>query len=74
MKKILRRLVIFFLFVVLMPSCDKVKDCKICKVETDNNGTITYGTGIPTCGDALAKREAEDPKTIGNITTRWVCE
>ena len=73
MKKILRRLAIFLLFAALIPSCNLLEDCKNCKLETNNNGTITYGTGLPTCGDALADREAEDPVTVGNTTTRWVC-
>ena len=74
MKKFLRLLVVVFLFAALVPSCDLLEDCKTCKLETNDNGVITYGTGVPTCGDALADREAEDPVTVGDVTTRWVCE
>jgi hypothetical protein len=74
MKKLLRRLAIILLFASLIPSCKQLEDCKSCKIETNNDGVITYNTGVPTCGDALKKREAEDPVTTGKITTRWVCE
>ena len=74
MKKILRRLMILLVFASLIPSCNLLEDCKTCKIETNDNGVITYGTGVPTCGDALKDREAEDPVDIGgNVITRWVC-
>jgi|OpeIllAssembly_1097287.scaffolds.fasta_scaffold606910_2 hypothetical protein len=74
MKKFFRRLAMLLFFTALIPSCDLLEDCKTCKLKTDDNGTITYGSGIETCGDALAEREAEEPVTVGNVTTSWVCE
>ncbi len=74
MNKLLRRLAMLLFLAALVPSCNLLEDCKTCKLKTDDNGTITYGTGVPTCGDALSDREAEDPVTFGNVTTSWVCE
>ena len=73
MKNVIRRLLILLVIASLIPSCNLLEDCKTCKLETNDNGDVSYGTGVPTCGDALADREAEDPVTIGDVTTRWVC-
>jgi hypothetical protein len=74
MKNLIRRVFIFLLFAAFIPSCSLFEDCKTCKLVTDDGTNITKGTGIPTCGDKLAEREAEDPTTIGNTTTYWECE
>ena len=71
--KFLRRLAVYSFFILFIVSCDPDEDCKICKLVTDNCGTITKGIGIPTCGDALAEREAEEPVTVGCVTTYWEC-
>jgi hypothetical protein len=73
MKKILRRLSVFLLLAAFIPSCNLLEDCKTCKMVTETNGSKTYGTGIPTCGDELDKRMSDDPVTINGTTTYWEC-
>ena len=76
MKNLFRRAIIILLFATSIPSCDLLEDCKSCYQEENDNGTITkLTTGISTCGDALADREAEDPIDLGGgVTTYWVCK
>jgi hypothetical protein len=75
MKKLLRRLSLLLFLTALIPSCDLLEDCKTCHTETWENGTMTSSTtGILTCGDQLSQRESEDPVTVGDKTTYWVCE
>jgi len=73
MKKILYRVAVIFLFFSLIPACDQLGDCKNCHKVTDDNGVVTYGNDILTCGSQLTDRENSDPVTIGNTTTYWEC-
>jgi len=74
MKTFLPRIGTFFLLAALIPSCELLDDCKSCRIVTNDNGTLSYGTSLTYCGDKLAEIEAEDPETIGNTTTYWECE
>jgi len=74
MKKILRRLIIIALVGAFVPSCNLFEDCKTCYYEVNDNGSITRGPGVSTCGDALEDRESEEPVVIGNKSSYWVCE
>ncbi len=74
MKKIMRRVAIVLFFVAIIPSCNLEDDCKICTRVKNDGGIITREIGIPTCGDALAEREAEEPVTINGVTTYWECK
>ncbi len=59
----------FFLY-----SCQE--DCKDCKsVTTDATGdVIQEGTTKEYCDQDLEQKENEPPVTIGDQTTKWVCE
>ncbi len=71
-----------YLFVLLfssfalisMNSC--TKDCKDCKsVTTDTQGNVIQeGSSSQYCDDALDNKENEEPVTVGDQTTKWVCE
>ncbi len=74
MKK--RNLLISALFVFtlgLLPGCDLLEECGTCKLIRDDNGSITEGTPLPLCGDALADKQDQAPVTVGNITTYFEC-
>jgi len=65
-------LLTFFIFALI--SCQK--DCKDCKsVTTDQNGNVIQeGTAKEYCDQDLEQKENEPPVTIGDQTTKWVCE
>jgi len=56
-------------------SCEGLELCKFCKlVSTDSsNGEVIEGSEIEYCGAKLIAIEAVGPKTVGTITTRYVC-
>jgi hypothetical protein len=73
MKNIFILLISILLFTLL--ACKK--DCKNChSVTTDNNTgkVIQEGEVKEYCGDELDKKENEPPSTVGDQTTKWVCE
>jgi len=73
MKKYGRKAFLILFVLALVPSCEKL-DCKSCSYVTYDNGTYVSETpSIPYCGDALAKKEAESPVTVGTRTTRVEC-
>lgn len=47
--------------------------CGVCELITNDNGTISYGTPVPYCGEQLFDKEESSPVTIGGITTYWNC-
>ena len=57
-------------------SCALDEDCKNCRaVTTDANGDIISETSAAEyCGDALELKENEESVTVGDETTKWVCE
>lgn len=73
MKKTFYRTAVILFLISLVPSCDQLGNCKNCHKVTNDNGVITKGNDILTCGSQLDSRENEDPVTIGNTTTYWEC-
>lgn len=73
MKKIWK--IFFFLLfaVAVIPSCELLADCKTCRLITNDNGSISEGSGILFCGPELEERENSTPKKEGNITSYWEC-
>ena len=59
---------------ISMSSC--TKDCKDCKsVTTDAQGNVIQeGSTSQYCDDALDDKENQEPVTVGDNTTKWVCE
>jgi len=73
MKKVAKISLALLFLAAIVPSCELLEDCATCKLITNNNGSITEGTGILYCGEALAEKENAAPVTIGNITTYYEC-
>jgi len=72
-RKILLGAVILFTLGFLH-ACDLIDECGNCKMATEQaNGTTTYGSALPFCGDDLADRQNQSPVTVGGVTTYWVC-
>ncbi len=69
-KSILKVLTLTFLICLAVTSCEILEDCKTCEPVTNNNGTITTGPGILTCGDDLERKESENV-TVGNNTSSY---
>lgn len=68
-------LLLFASFALIsMSSC--TKDCKECKsVTTDAQGNVIQeGSSSQYCDEALDNKENEQPVTVGDQTTKWVCE
>lgn len=71
----MKNLFIFLFFsIFVFYSCQE--DCKDCKsVTTDNNGNVIQeGTPKEYCDQDLEQKENDPPVTIGDQTTKWVCE
>ncbi len=66
----------FLLVLALFALVSCQKDCKDCKsVTTDQNGNIIQeGTAKEYCDEELEQKEQEEPSTVGDQTTKWVCE
>jgi hypothetical protein len=59
---------------ILGDSCSKDSTCKKCKINTYVNGTLTSeGEAVEYCGSELDKIEAKEPVTVGDETTKYVC-
>jgi hypothetical protein len=59
---------------VLLPACELVEKCGTCELVTVSaDGTKTYGTPLPYCGDALKEKQNAPPVTVGGVTTYWEC-
>jgi hypothetical protein len=56
-------------------SCEDLEKCKYCRlVSTDSsNGEVTEGFETEYCGAKLVAIEAIGPKTVGTVTTEYVC-
>lgn len=60
----------FFVFISCLEDC---ADCR--EVTRDSGGTIvSEGSATNYCGAELDEKEAEDPVTIGDLTTRVECD
>ena len=64
------------LMTVCLTSCVPDETCKKCRaVTSDKNGTVlSETTPSEYCGDGLTEKENAAPVTIGDETTKWVCE
>lgn len=76
----MRRKILFtalFVFITwAATSCEDLMQCKKCRlVSTDLiTGEVTYDPNeTEYCGTSLAAIEATPPKTVGNVTTEYVC-
>ena len=72
---IMKQLVILFFLSVAFFAC--TKDCKNCKSVTTNlsgDSTIQEGSTNKYCDTDLDKKQSEEPVTVGNQTTKWVCQ
>lgn len=74
-KKVLFRLSLLAALVVMSVSVDSCSNtCKTCStVEYENGSIINQGTGTEYCGTDLIKEEAIPDVTVGDITTKVVC-
>ena len=56
-------------------SCEGLEQCLFCKlVSTDSsNGEVTEGFETEYCGARLIAIQAVGPKTVGTVTTEYVC-
>jgi len=72
----MKKLFYFFIVYIYFTLASCTKDCKYCKsVTTDANGNlIQEGTAKEYCDEELEKKENEEPSTVGDQTTKWVCE
>lgn len=72
-----RNLLLPFIFLSVMgllPACDLLEECGTCELVTENaDGSVTNGTPLPFCGDALAEKKNSSPVTVGGVTTYWDC-
>ncbi|MCX7862955.1 MAG: hypothetical protein N2449_08165 [Bacteroidales bacterium] len=70
----IRSLLLFLFIIFVISACQK--DCKDCKsVTTDANGNVIQeGQANEYCDADLEQKENEPPVTIGDQTTKWVCE
>lgn len=69
-----RLIILAFFAAFLFSACQQ--DCKDCKsVTTDANGNVIQeGQAKEYCDTDLEAKENEPPVTIGDQTTKWVCE
>lgn len=57
-----------------IPACNLIEECGTCELVTEQaDGTTSYGTPLPFCGDDLKEKEDASPVTIGGVTTYWNC-
>jgi hypothetical protein len=58
----------------IIPGCDLLEECGTCELVTvASDGTTTYGTPLPYCGEALEEKQNSSPVTVGGTTTYWEC-
>ncbi|NLA48128.1 MAG: hypothetical protein GX876_01560 [Bacteroidales bacterium] len=76
----MKRKILFSILLVLISwaftSCEDMIQCKKCRlVSTDHNtGEISYDPNeTEYCGTALAVIQATPAKTMGNVTTKYIC-
>ena len=74
MKKLLTILFAVAFIGTMTMSCQE--DCKNCKTKETNNttGVVTEGSSSEYCDEQLEQVENEEPATVGDITSTWVCE
>lgn len=74
-----RRILYTALFIFIswaVTSCEDLMQCKKCRlVSTDKlTGQVTYDPNeTEYCGAYLITIESTPPKTVGNVTTEYVC-
>ena len=76
MKRLIIILSVVFIGAIVMSSCEE-DDCKMCREVTYNSdGTVFEDNNTPEeyCETELDEIEDQEPVTIGDLTTRWVCE
>lgn len=75
MKRVFVIAIIFFAGLSFF-SCELEDDCAMCKeVTTDADGNVVEEKdAVEYCGTALDEIEAQEPVTIGGLTTQWECE
>lgn len=76
MKYLFYFIVLLFVYFALIPLNSCTKDCKYCKsVTTDSLGNVIQeGQLNEYCDEALEEKENQEPVTVGDLTTKWVCE
>jgi hypothetical protein len=74
MKKFYSILVAVIFISAFTVSC--AEDCKNCKTRTTNSSTseVVEGTASEYCDEDLETVENEEPTTVGDVTSTWVCE
>jgi len=75
MKKILLFTLVSLFAIFITTSC--TKDCKKCRyVKTNdvNGNVVDEGSSSEYCDTQLDEKENETPSTVGDYTTKWVCE
>jgi hypothetical protein len=71
----MKQLVILFFLSVAFYACTKdCKDCKSVTINNPNDSIIQEGSTNKYCDTDLDKKESEEPVTVGNLTTKWVCQ
>ncbi len=58
-----------------LQACDLLEECGTCEFVTEQaDGTETIGSPIPSCGEDLADKEEQLPRTDAGVTTYWNCD
>ncbi len=71
MKQILIALLLTFSFFACTEDC---KNCKSVTTNLSGDSVIQEGSTNKYCDSELDEKESEEPVTVGNQTTKWVCE
>ncbi|MBN1187722.1 MAG: hypothetical protein JXB49_35940 [Bacteroidales bacterium] len=73
MKKIIIIAVAFTGLTFFFSSCEK-EECKVCAEVTYENGVETSrAKEAEYCDSELDDIESKEPVTVGDMTTKWVC-
>jgi hypothetical protein len=65
----------FVFMAMAITSCEDLEQCKYCKIVSTDSSTGDVNEGFETeyCGASLLVIEATGPKTVGTVTTEYVC-
>lgn len=75
MKKLTLLFAGLFLTGFLLSSCtEECKNCKTVTTDSTSGSVVSEGTSSEYCEEELDAVENEAPATVGNNTSRWVCE
>jgi hypothetical protein len=55
-------------------SCQKCKNCKIVKTDTETNIILSEGVEEEYCNEDLQATENEQPEYFGVEKNEWICE